>query len=383
MRFIHLADLHLGKRLAEYSLLEDQEHILRQIISVIDREKIDVVIVAGDIFDKGIPTEDALRLWDYFLREIVKRNLQLFAISGNHDSAVRFSAYSALFHKAGIHFSEPYGGRLERFTVQDGAGKVNIFLLPYIKPSAIRILFEDKEINSYMDAVGCVLANENINSDERNIIVSHQFVTGGERSDSEEQIGTIENIDASLYAAFDYVALGHLHKAQSVARNTIRYCGSPIKYSLSEKDHKKSVTIADFKEKGDLSLKEIELKPLRDIVEKRGTLEELLSVSKPGGEPVRDFVYAVLTDEDEKINAQGRLRSVYPNLAGLRYDNTRTRMISAIDFITDVEEKSPFELFSAFFKTQNNVDLNSMQKECLNEIIEKLQEKHLSGENRL
>ncbi len=372
MRFLHLSDLHLGKKLGEYSLNEDQEHILKQILAVIDSKKPDAVLVSGDVFDKTVPTEDAIKMWDSFLDGVSVRKTELFAISGNHDSAIRFSSHHSLIHGSGIHFSEPYGGRMSRFVLKDEYGVCNVYLLPFVKPSTVRNFFPEKEINSYDEAVAAVIENEAVSKDERNVILSHQFVTGGMRSDSEEQVGNIDNIDASLYDDFDYVALGHLHRGQCISRKEVRYSGSPLKYSLSEKDDKKSVSLIELREKGNVIIEEIVLKPLRDVVEIKGSFKELTSNEETAEKNKTSFVYAVLTDEEEEINVLGKLRSVFPNLVSIRYDNSRTRSASEIDFVSDIEEKSPIELFSLFFKMQNSKELNAEQEKFIKKEIEEL-----------
>ncbi|MBQ9630483.1 MAG: exonuclease SbcCD subunit D [Treponema sp.] len=375
MKFIHLADLHLGKRLNDFSLLEDQSYILKKILSIIKEENPDAVLIAGDIYDKGIPPEEAILLWDSFLVSLAKMNTQVFAISGNHDSPVRFSNHSKLIKQAGIHLSESYNGNTACYKLKDNAGNVNIYLLPFIKPATVKIFFPDEEINSYCDACRVAIKQMNVDTTERNILIAHQFVTGAIRSESEEiVVGGLDNVDASVFASFDYVALGHIHRKQSVERENIRYCGTPLKYSFSEKDDKKSVTIIELGGKGNISIQERELIPKRDLREIRGTYNELVSKKNYEGANTNDYIHAVLTDEEDILDAIGKLRIIYPNLMKLSYDNTRTRENRFVSNIENVENKSPLELFDEFYEKQNNQKMNDEQKLFMQKCIEEIWE---------
>lgn len=365
MKFIHLSDLHLGKRVNEFSMLEDQKYILKEILTIIKDEKPDGVLIAGDVYDRSIPSEEAMQLWDEFLISLAERDIPVYAISGNHDSAVRFSDHGTLVDSCGIHLSPVYDGKAVKYVVEgkDGFGRLNIYLLPFIKPAVVRALFPDEEIESYTDACRVVTMHMQVNTDERNILVAHQFVTGATRCESEEiVVGGLDNVDASVFDAFDYVALGHIHGSQSIGRDTVRYCGTPLKYSFSEKDHVKSVTVVEMGRKGDVAITEIPLIPMHDLRQIRGTYDELMSKTNYEGTATDDYIHAVLTDENDVIDAMAKLRVVYPNLMKLSYDNRRTNSNQTVTDGSDAERKSPMELFSEFFEKQNNQELSEEQR---------------------
>lgn len=382
MKLVHLSDLHLGKRVNEFSMIEDQEYILIQIINKIDEIKPDAVIIAGDIYDKSVPSEDAVRLWDDFLSKLAKRRLEVYAISGNHDSAVRFAQNSRIIDQAGIHLSPVYDGKLMHFTISDEysekSGDVNLYMLPFIKPAVVRSFYPAEEIKDYTDAVRVALEYADGNSShldpaKRNILVAHQFVTGAERCESEEiTVGGLDNVDASVFEAFDYVALGHIHGPQKVKRDTIRYSGTPLKYSFSEKDHHKSLTVVTVKEKGEVQIELMPFEPLRDLRQIRGTYEELSDKRNYEGTKTDDYIHAVLTDEEDIPDAIGKLRIIYPNLMKLSYDNKRTRENREIGAATEAEQKSPIELFEEFYEKQNNQEMNQDQRELVNGLIESI-----------
>ncbi|WP_026834387.1 exonuclease SbcCD subunit D [Eubacterium xylanophilum] len=375
MRFIHISDLHLGKRLNGFSLIEDQDYIIRSIINIIEEEKPDGVLIAGDIYDKAVPSEEAVRLWDFFLVSLSKLGVKTYVISGNHDSAVRLSSYSSLIEEEGIYLSPVYDGNARKLTLTDEFGPLNIYLLPFIKPATVRNLFPEETIENYTDACRVAVEQMNVNETERNILVAHQFVTGASRCDSEQiVVGGIDNVDATVFDVFDYVALGHIHGKQRIGRDSVRYSGTPLKYSLSEKDHIKSVTILDIKSKEDINISERPLVPLRDVREIRGAYDELMLKSNYEGTDVRDYLSVVLTDEDDIPNALARLRNIYPNIMKLSYDNARTRENRTITDTADVEKKSPLELFEEFYETQNNQQMKDVQREYVTNMINKLWE---------
>ena len=375
MRLIHLSDLHLGKRVNEFSMIEDQEYILKEILTIIKNEKPDGVIIAGDVYDKSIPSEDAMRLWDEFLISLAQKKVPVFAISGNHDSAIRFADHGVLVDSTGIHLSPVYDGTVKKYTMEDGNGPVNIYLLPFIKPAVVRSIFHDEEIKDYTDACRVAIKNMEVNTNERNVLVAHQFVTGAERCESEDiVVGGLDNVDASVFDVFDYVALGHLHGKQKIGRETIRYCGTPLKYSFSEKDHKKSVTIVEMGKKGDVSISEVPLVPKHDLREIRGTYEELTLKENYEGTATDDYIHAVLTDEEDVPDVVGKLRVIYPNLMKLSYDNKRTAFQQEIDGAEDVEKKTPLELFSELYEKQNNQEMSDEQKNFVQELIESIWE---------
>ncbi len=371
MKLIHLSDLHLGKRVNEYSMLEDQRHILNRTIEIIKAEKPDGVILAGDIYDKTVPPAEAVGLFDDFL--VAASSLaSVFVISGNHDSPERIAFASRIMEHRGIHLSPVYDGEAKRVTLSDEYGETDIWLLPFIKPAHVRRAFPEEEINSYTDAVRTAIRHMELDRKRRNVLVTHQFVTGASRSDSEEiSVGGADNVDAAVFEPFDYVALGHIHSPQNCGEK-IRYCGTPLKYSFSEARDAKSVTVAELCEKGKLTLRTIALTPLHDMVELRGKYAELTARSfYENTRWQEDYTHITLTDEEDVPEAMGKLRAVYHNLMRLDYDNSRTRTSSEIKADSAVEQKSPAELFADFYTLQNNSAMNDEQKKYILELIEK------------
>ena len=370
MKFIHLSDLHLGKRLNEFSLIEDQEYILNKIINIIDDEKPDAVIIAGDIYDKPVPPAEAVRLFDDFLCSLALRRLQVFVISGNHDSAERIAFGSRLMDKSGIHMAPVYDGNAAPVSLEDEYGIVDVYMLPFVKPAGVRRLFKDEQIDSYTDALSACVKNMNVDSSHRNILVTHQFVTGSLRSDSEEiSIGGADNVDAAVFGDFDYTALGHIHRPQSAGADNIRYCGTPLKYSFSECSHDKSVTVVEFAAKGRVTVRTASLVPLHDMREIKGTYMELTDRNSYAGTATDDYIHVTLTDEDDIPDAVGRLRAVYPNIMKLDYDNKRTRSSSCVEAAEAVETKSPMELFAEFYEKQNNAAMSDEQRDFCEKLI--------------
>lgn len=375
MKLVHLADLHLGKKVNEFSMIDDQEYILKEIINIIDDEKTDGVLVAGDVFDRPIPSEEAIKLWDDFLNAMAKRNIQVFAISGNHDSAVRFAEHTSLMDSTGIHLSPEYNGKTNKYQIEKQGVKVNIYLLPFIKPIHVRHYFPDEDINNYTDACRVAIENMQVNKEELNILIAHQFVTGATRCDSEEiSVGGLDNVDVTVFEDFDYVALGHIHGKQTIGRETIRYSGTPLKYSFSEKNHVKSVTVIEIDSKKDISVREVNLTPRRDMAEIRGKCSDLMQGISNENVDANDYLQVVLTDENDVPNAMSDLRRIYPNIMKLTYDNTRTREDRNLEINMEVEQKSPMELFKEFYEIQNNQSLSEDQREFMEEIIEEIWE---------
>ena len=373
MKFIHLSDLHLGKRVNEYSMLEDQEYILTKIINIIDDEKPDGVLIAGDVYDKSVPSAEAVGLLDDFLTRLAKRKLQVFIISGNHDSPERMAFGSRLMDKSGIHISKVYDGDVTPYEMSDEYGKVFVYLLPFIKPAHIRIRF-DEEIDSYTDALRVAISNMKVDNTERNLLVSHQFVTGAVRSESEDiSVGGLDNVDVSVFEDFDYVALGHIHSPQNCSSEKVRYCGTPLKYSFSETHDKKSVTVIELGAKGDLTVRTVLLAAKRDMVEIKGTYKDIVSKSFYENTTYQeDYIHITLTDEEDIVDAIGKLRTIYHNLMKLDYDNNRTRTVSQIYGAVDAEIRSPLDLFADFYELQNNQPMSEEQTEFMNNLIEKV-----------
>ena len=377
MKIMHLSDLHIGKKVNEYSMLQDQEYILKEILRIIDNEKVETVIIAGDVYDRSLPPNEALELFDEFLYQLSSRNVNVFVISGNHDSPERISYGGRMMTENKIFLSPVYDGNVKPISLNDDYGEVNFYLLPFIRPADIRRYFPDENIENYTDAVKVAIDNMNVDFSERNILITHQFVTGAELSESEDIIvGGTDNVSGEVFDGFDYVALGHIHREQTVGKDNIRYCGTPLKYSFSEAKHIKSVTILDFKDKENIEYSKIPLTPLRDMREIRGTYDELTLKSNYENTNVDDYLHITLTDEEDIPDAIGKLRSIYPNIMKLDYDNLRTRGSGIVDAIENIESKSPFELFADLFKQQNNQDMSEEQEEIMRNLIDKIWEEN-------
>ena len=376
MKLIHLSDLHLGKRVNEFSMLEDQEYILKKIINAIDDECPDGIIIAGDIYDKSIPSAEAVELFDDFLVSLAKRKLQVFVISGNHDSPERIAFGNRLMDASGIHLSPVYDGNVIPFCLHDDYGEVNIFMLPFVKPANIRRFFPDSGIVSYTDAVRIAIQNMPVNSANRNVLITHQFVMGALRSESEDiSVGGSDNIDASVFDEFDYVALCHIHGPQNIGSERVRYSGTPLKYSFSEASHQKSITVVELGEKGCLSVRTVSLTPQRDMAEIKGSYNELTRKGYYENTSYQDdYMHITLTDEEDILDAMGKLRVIYHNLMKLDYDNKRTRHSAEVNGSDAVETKTPFELFAEFYELQNNAPMSEEQSALINQMIEKIWE---------
>ena len=379
MKLIHLSDLHLGKRLNEFSMLEDQKYILAKIINIIDEQSPDGVIIAGDVYDKAVPSAEAVELFDSFLVSLSKRNVAVFVISGNHDSAERIAFGAKLMDKSGIYMSPVYDGKTEPIKLSDEYGDICFYMLPFVMPANVRRFFPDEEISSYTDAIRAAVNSMNIDKEKRNVLITHQFVTGARLSgDEETSVGGTDNVNADVFDGFDYVALGHIHGEQDCGSKYVRYSGTPLKYSFSEACHKKTVTVVDMKEKGNIELDFIPLVPKRDLVEIKGSYEEvtLKSFWENTTYP-EDYMHITLTDEEDVPDAYTKLRVIYKNLMKLDYDNTRTRSVSNLEGIEAVKEKTPFENFSAFYEDRNGKPLSDEQSRFLLDIIEQIE-----GENK-
>lgn len=375
MKLIHLSDLHLGKRVNEFSMLEDQAFILQEILRIIDEEQPQAVLLAGDIYDKSVPSGEAVQLFDGFLWELSSRKLQVFVISGNHDSPERLSFGGRLMEGSGIHLSPVYSGKVEPVVLEDAYGPVNVYLLPFLKPAHVRRYFPEEEIGTYTEALGKAVEALEIHKEQRNVLVTHQFVTGASRSDSEEiSVGGSDNVDASVFDDFDYVALGHIHGPQNIGSPRIRYCGTPLKYSFSEVGQQKSVTMAELKEKGTLEVTARPLTPLRDLREIRGSYLEVTAKSFYEGRNREDYLHITLTDEEDVPDGAAKLRVIYPNLMRLDYDNARTRSRNLPDGAEEPAAKPPLELFEEFYERQNNQPMTEEQIRFSRELMETIWE---------
>jgi len=423
VKFLHLSDLHIGKRVHEFSMIEDQRFILKQILKIVDQEKPEGIILAGDIYDKPVPPAEAVKVLDEFLTALAERGLQVFLISGNHDSPERLSFGAQLMGSRGVHMAPVYDGTVRKLEMEDDYGKVYVHLLPFIKPAVVRHVFaeesvqqepeagvvqpaadkemvqpvsaesalqsvprEDEEpaarvkmsrsrIETYQDAVQEAVAHMDVDTAQRNVLVAHQFVTGAGRCESEELlVGGLDNIDASLFDEFDYVALGHIHSPQHIGRKTVRYCGTPLKYSFSEAGQVKSVTIVELREKNQVEVRTVPLVPLHDMRTIRGTYLEVTARSFYEDTDTEDYVQITLTDEEDVPDGMQKLRVIYPNLMRLEYDNCRTRENQEIAWAESVEKKSELELFEEFYQLQNNQIMSDVQREYVKKLILELKQ---------
>ena len=378
MKLIHLSDLHIGKRVNEVSMIDDQEYILQQILRIIDEEKGDAVLIAGDVYDKSVPSAEAVTLFDDFLCELAQRKVPTLIISGTHDSPARLAFGNRLMEESGIHISPVYDGSVSTITLSDEHGDVDFWLLPFLKPAHVKRYFPDADIESYTDACRVAVEHMGIDTTIRNVLLTHQFVTGASTCESEEiSVGGSDNVEASVFADFDYVALGHIHGPQNIGTNKIRYCGTPLKYSFSEEHHHKSVTVVNLNAKGELNLELRPLPPRHDLRSIRGAFAELTDKAFSDGTATDDYLRIILTDEEDVPEAIGQLRVIYPNIMKLTYDNTRTRTNQIIDGAVDVQRKSPLELFDELYELQNNQSMSDEQRNFMLELIDSIWEGHV------
>ena len=375
MKLIHLSDLHIGIRVHEVSMIPEQEHILSQILEIIDAEAPDAVLICGDVYDKSVPSAEAVTLFDDFLCRLAERKQEVFIISGNHDSAERLAFGGRLMENRGIHLSPVYDGTVKSVSLTDSHGPVTFWLLPFLKSAHVKRFRPEESIESYTDACRVVIESMNIDPTARNVLLAHQFVTGSATCDSEQiSVGGTDNVDGAVFDAFDYVALGHIHGPQNVGSERIRYCGTPLKYSFSEAGHQKSVTVVELEEKGTLRIRTVPLVPKHDLRKITGTYEQITAKRFYENTNVEDYLHITLTDEEDVPEAMARLRTIYPNLLHLSYDNTRTRSNAVIDGAVDVQKKSPLQLFGELYQLQNNQPMSEVQKEYMQELIESIWE---------
>ena len=373
MRLIHLGDLHLGKSLGDFDLIEDQRYILDRILEIVDKNNIDGVLIAGDVYDRAIPSEAATNLLDYFLKSLAERNVKTFMISGNHDSDDRLNYGSSLFAANQIYISAQFKGSLYKQTVNDEFGEVNIYLLPFVKASQVRHFYPEEKIENYDAAVRTILKHTDIDYEKRNVIVAHQFIAGkgtdpelgGSEGAGTLSVGLVEKISYDCFDGFDYAALGHIHSPQSVGREEVRYSGSPLKYSLSEVNNDKSVPMITLGDKGDVKIELLKLRPLRDMRHIKGPIEKLLdksNISRP-----EDFIYATLTNEEIINDAMGIMQQVYPNTVRIDYDNSHTRELDRIDITAITQHKSFDELISDFYRKMYSCEISEEELQVMME----------------
>ena len=369
MKLFHLSDLHLGKRLCEVSLLDDQAYILDQILELVRAERPDAVLLCGDVYDKPTPPEEAVRLLDGFLVRLAELGTEVFLISGNHDSAQRLSFGGRLMEDKGVHIAPVYRGQVASYTRCDAWGEVRFWLLPFLRCANVNQYDPDCAAKTCTEAIAAVLGRLELDPAQRNVLLAHQFVTGASRAESERiVVGGEDNVDLSVFAPFDYVALGHLHSPQRVGQDTVRYCGTPLKYSLSEAAQQKSVTVVELGPKGEVAVSTLPLRPLRDLRPLAGSFADLIA-----GPPSEDYLYLTLTDETEIPEAMTRLRRTYPNALQLRYDNTRTRRDQTVGMAED-RAPDPFAVFSELFEKQNNQPMRAEQAAFVRALIREIWE---------
>ncbi len=377
MKLFHLADLHIGKRVNEFSMIEDQKYILKRILDLAEEEKPDGIILAGDIYDKQIPSAEAVQVFDEFITRLAGRAIPVFIISGNHDSAERLAFGGRLLNSRGIYLSPVYDGSVTKIPLKDQYGTVWIHLLPFIRPSTVRHVFENEAdlVTDVQTAAETVIRHMEIDLKDRNILVAHQFVTGASRCESEDvQVGGLDNIDAAVFTPFDYTALGHIHSPQNVGTDRVRYCGTPLKYSFSEVDQEKSITVVELEKKGTVRTSLLPLKPLRDMRKLRGTYLELTDRSFYRDMNREDYIQVTLTDEDDVPDGLQKLRVIYPNIMQLLYDNQRTKTTQEVDAAQAVEKKTEMELFYEFYELQNNQPMTQQQKDFAEQLIREIKE---------
>ena len=375
MKFAHIADLHIGKRVHDFSMLEDQRYILDQMLGIFEEQRVDGILIAGDVYDKVVPSAEAVQLFDEFITRLAKLKVPVYMISGNHDSAERLSFGAKLFESNDIYISQVYDGKVKKVGLEDEYGLVNVYLLPFLKPATVRHALQRDDIESYEDGVMAALQECEVDASQRNVLVAHQFVTGADRCDSEEaSVGGLDNVSAEVFDEFDYVALGHIHRPQKMGRETLRYSGTPLKYSFSEVEHKKSVTIVELLEKGNVQISTVPLVPLRDMRKVRGTYMEVTAKESYTAENKTDYLQITLTDEEDVPGALQKLRTIYPNLMRLEYDNKRTRENREVQAVEAQEQKSELELFGEFYELLNNEAMKEEQTEFMENLILGLKE---------
>jgi len=397
MKFLHLGDLHLGKSLGEYDLIDDQRYILDQILDDIRKEKISLsefdnakrgfpgkesediaLLIAGDVFDKSIPSEAAVNLFDYFLGRLAEEKISTFVISGNHDSDDRLNFGSRFFENSRIYISAVFDGRMKPYRLTDAFGEIDVWLMPFVKASQVRHFYPDEKIENYEDAVRVILEHADIDEKRRNILVAHQFVvsekgmdphTAGSEGISVQSVGLVEKVGSGVFESFDYVALGHIHAPQKVGREEIRYAGSPLKYSLSEANSDKSVPVINMQEKGNIRISLLPLKPVRDLRHIKGPMKKLLdpeNVTAP-----EDYIYATLTDDEPVSEVMGIFRQTYPNMVRLDYDNKHTRQIEQVD-LSVIAVQQPFSVTIAeFYEKMYGCEISEEELKIMEQIAGK------------
>ena len=391
MKVLHVSDLHIGKRVNGMSMLDDQRYILRQIRDIAEKRQVSVLLIAGAVYDKASPSAEAVTVFDAFLTDAVAAGLRVLAIPGNHDSAERIAYAQGLLEKQGVCLPPVYAGEVERVELEDEHGPVEFWLLPFLKPGDVRRFFPDEEIgDDYSAALRAVLGACAIDQGKRNVVLSHQLVTAygtaPDRADDEIKLGGMDNVDVSVYDAFDYVALGHVHRPQRVGRDTVRYSGSPLKYSFSEARYDKSAALIELgeKEPGDdvgecVSFELIPLVPLHDVREVRGTLADVLAMGT-AHDASQDYLHITLSDEHPQLDAMAKIHEVFPNAMMLDYDNVTVLIDRPQTQLTaDPDSMDTLDLFSAFYESQVGNPLDNEQRDFARKLIAKVEDSVAKG----
>ncbi|MFM1580975.1 exonuclease SbcCD subunit D [Helcococcus bovis] len=372
MKIMHLADLHIGKNVDGYSMIEDQIYALNEIIKLLKSEIVDTLLIAGDIYQNFVPSADAIKVFDDFITSVKKLNVKILIISGNHDSSERLSFASDILSSSEIYISRPFSGEIQKISFNDKYGKINFYLFPYVKPSQVRQFYPEEKVDDYSDAVRIVLDNIDIDKEERNIILSHQFILNATLSESEEiYAGLLEAVPDYLYDKFDYIAMGHIHKKQSFLNGKLRYPGSLLKYSASETGYDKSITLINVKEKGNLEIYEKKINFLRDMRTIKGEFEYIIKKSI-NDQNKDDYIHLVLEDEDDILDGMQKIRKIYPNTLTMKYINKTNGNDSFDDLEKTIKNKSPLEIFEEFYHQKTGKYLTEDKKKIMSDIIEKI-----------
>ena len=373
MILAHISDLHLGKSLHSFSLIDDQDYILEEIAGILVEKKVDVLIIAGDVYDKNVAPEAGLKVLRKFLNRLVAAKIKVLIISGNHDSAERLTFGAEFMTDKGIYFSKLYDGHIEPVVLNDESGPVNFYLLPFVKPSTVQHYFEDEKIESWSDAVACAVEHMQADYSQRNVIVAHQNIMKAEHCDSEETIiGGQDAVSDEIFKDFDYTALGHIHRQQKIGNHNVMFCGTPLKYSVQEFKQDKVMPLITLGEKGKVDIELIPLKPKRDLRQITGRLDEIMKKAMDDPNNHEDYIDVILTDEDEIMDAIATLRSLYPNVLKITYDNKATRAAENIEKFDTVNKQNPLEIFEAFFSSRRGTDMDEEQKVYVKSLIEKI-----------
>lgn len=368
MKFLHTGDLHIGKTVNEFSMLEDQKHILQQISDIAVKEQVDALVIAGDVYDRPIPSTEAVELLDDFLTSFAEKKIPVIMISGNHDSGERVAFADKILEKQGLYIAGGYDGELKRVVFEDAWGNVDFVCMPFVKPAVATV----------EEMLGRTPMALDLRT--RHVLVTHYFVTGEngetpELSDAETSVsvGGLDNVPADCFAMFDYVALGHIHKRQKIGAREVWYAGAPLKYSFSEANHTKSVNLVTLKEKGDVQVEKRELTPLHEMRVIRGELEELIAPDVVHAAASDDYIKAVLTNEEELIDPIGTLRSAYPNVMQIELAKRDREADGEYKAEIFMRQKSIGELFSGFYEMLKGEPMDEKKEKLVEELEKKIE----------